>query len=65
MYLYNKDTDSLRLISISISGGQSTGSSKYPSISKDGTTIAYVSSASDIISEDSNSSYDLFKVRVR
>ena len=49
VYLWDKTTEQLKLISKSISGTTANGESYEPVISGDGNTIAYTSNASDIV----------------
>lgn len=49
IYLWDKTTEQLTLISKSISGTTANGESYEPVISGDGSTIAYTSNASDIV----------------
>ena len=58
IYMYIKSSNSIRLLS------GTSGSAKNPVISGDGSTVAYVSTAS-LDQSDSNGSYDIYKVRVR
>lgn len=54
IYLRDRETGSLTLVSIGLSGAAGSGVSTSPSISADGRFIAFVSSASDLVPEASN-----------
>lgn len=47
-------------VSVSSSGAQSSGWSEFPSISADGTTVVYDSTATDLVSGDTNDAADIF-----
>jgi Tol biopolymer transport system component len=47
-------------VSLTHSGGQSNGSSFYPSITPDGRFVAFMSSASNLVSGDTNGYWDVF-----
>jgi Tol biopolymer transport system component len=47
-------------VSVSSSGAQATGISTYPSISADGTVIAFHSTAFDLVPNDTNGALDVF-----
>ena len=52
--------DSTRLISRALDGASGNESSGGPSVSTDGTLIAYSSHASDLVAGDDNDAYDVF-----
>lgn len=65
VFLYNVSDNKMTLISKSINNSRSNGDSINPVISGNGQYIVYVSEASDIISTDTNSSFDIYKVKIK
>ena len=59
VFLYDMVLETTTLISTSTEGTPGNGPSQYPSISSDGTAIAYVSSASNLVTR-STSFWDVF-----
>ena len=49
-----------RELSVNISGGPASGSSHAPAISHDGQSVAFGSSASDLVADDTNNTTDIF-----
>lgn len=49
VFLYDRYADSVSLVSRSSNGGPANGSSNWPSISRDGRWVAYLSSATNIV----------------
>lgn len=60
IFLYDLVNETTTRVSLDSGGGQTNGSSLYPSISSDGRYIAYQSEANDIVAGDSNLSQDIF-----
>jgi Tol biopolymer transport system component len=60
VYLYDFQTESNSLISLSYSGGAANGPSDCPDISSNGRFIAYRSAATNIVPEDINGVADIF-----
>ncbi|MDB6112114.1 MAG: hypothetical protein JWR69_3864 [Pedosphaera sp.] len=60
VYLYDFQTGNNSLVSQKSLGGASSGSSDSPDVSADGRFVAYHSTATDIISTDTNGVPDLF-----
>ena len=60
IFLYDSLNDTTTLISKDISGGGTNGGSYSPSISADGRYVVYYSSASNLVTGDTNSRYDIF-----
>lgn len=60
IYLKNLETGELTLISTSTNSGMANGFSERPSISADGRYIAFDSTASDLVSGDTNNHADIF-----
>ncbi|MCY2991008.1 MAG: S8 family serine peptidase [Planctomycetota bacterium] len=56
----DRQTDTLELVSLDDHGNQANGSSSNPSISADGRFVAFTSSASNLVPEDTNGVYDVF-----
>jgi dipeptidyl aminopeptidase/acylaminoacyl peptidase len=54
VFLYDTTTGATTLVSAAVGGGPSNGASALPSISADGTKVAYHSSASDLVVVDGN-----------
>jgi Tol biopolymer transport system component len=54
VFLYDAATGATTLVSAAVGGGPSNGVSALPSISADGTKVAYHSSASDLVLVDGN-----------
>ena len=47
-------------VSVGVGGAQSNGSSEYPVITRDGRSVAFESGASNLVSGDANTSFDVF-----
>ncbi|THB69802.1 MAG: hypothetical protein D6B28_10790 [Gammaproteobacteria bacterium] len=60
VFVYDSETDTIKLASIGIGGFQGKGDSQFPSISADGTTIAYRSMAHNLVTDDINDVNDIF-----
>lgn len=61
IYLYDRDSASLSLISHSLMGDPGTGDSSFPTISADGNFVAFYSRATNFVPVDSNgTTKDLF-----
>ncbi len=60
VFVYDVETDTTTRVSVATDGTQSNGHSHSPSISADGFTIAYVSSASNLVAGDTNGWPDVF-----
>jgi len=60
IFVHDRSTGLTTLVSVSSAGVQSTGSSRFPSISKDGRFIAYNSSAPNLVANDTNDVFDIF-----
>lgn len=60
VFVYDIATKSTTLISRATDGGPGDGDSFYPSISGDGTLVAYTSYASDLVRNDPNGFSDIF-----
>jgi Tol biopolymer transport system component len=60
IYLYNTKSRTMELISNAINGSPGNGRSTSPVISTDGRNLVFVSSASDLISNDTNGLTDIF-----
>jgi len=58
--LRERESGSETLVSDSISGGEPNGISDFASLSQDGRYTAFLSSASNLVKDDSNSSDDIF-----
>ena len=53
IFLYDRDTDTTRLVSVASSGQQSDGTSITPAISDDGLVVAFASGAANLVEQDS------------
>lgn len=60
IFVYDRQTRQISLISVASDGTQGYGSSWYPSISADGRYIAFFSNASNLVSDDTNDMFDVF-----
>lgn len=60
IFVYDKQNGTMQRVSISSQGDQANGASSAPTISGDGRYIAFVSSATNLISGDTNGADDLF-----
>lgn len=60
IYLYDRQTDTSELISVSVNGEPANGGSVGAVISDNGRFVAFESNASDLISNDTNNTYDVF-----
>ncbi len=52
IFLYDRDTGATRRVSVNFFGDQGNGNSKSPTISDDGSTVAFVSAATNLIDEN-------------
>ncbi|MFN7877029.1 MAG: S8 family serine peptidase [Pirellula sp.] len=64
IFLYDREDNSIKLVSRSAMGTQSNASSLSPRLSRDGSTIVFQSLASNLVNDDNNGSNDLFTVDV-
>ena len=64
MFLYNLQTETIEMISFSLSGSQPNGISGVSSISGDGKKVVFTSFASDIVENDTNEASDCFIVDI-
>ncbi len=62
IYLYDRTTDVLKLVTKGRNGGAANDDSDAPVISKDGKRIAFESDASNLVAKDTNDSSDVFVV---
>lgn len=60
VYIYDRETMILKLISESIDGNAGNQNSSFPTISNDGRYVAFNSLASDLVPNDTNASADAF-----
>ena len=71
VYVRDRDTDNdgifdepgavlTQRVSLSSTGGEATGASDSPTISDDGTKVAFRSLAANVVSGDTNATYDIF-----
>jgi Tol biopolymer transport system component len=60
IFLYNVQTSTITRISVDSSGGQANGDSSDGAISTDGRYITYYSSATNLVSGDTNGQSDIF-----
>ena len=58
--LFDEGNDALELVSVALSGGPGNSSSDRPSLSDDGSRVAFGSWASDLVESDVNGHYDAF-----
>jgi len=64
LFVHNRETGQTKLITRNTNGGRTNGSSINPSISADGRFVAFQSQASDLVTLDQNSEYDIFYTTV-
>ena len=60
VFVYDLDTSAISRVSVNSSGTQGNGNSSTPSISADGQYVAFPSSATNLISGDTNGHVDIF-----
>ena len=60
IFYHNRNTGVTKLVSVSSSGIQSNGDSFHAVISADGSTVAYMSRASDLVAGDNDGFADIF-----
>jgi Tol biopolymer transport system component len=60
VFVYDRDTDSIERVSVADDGIQGNGTSSNPCISADGRFVAFQSFASNLVSEDTNGTSDVF-----
>jgi hypothetical protein len=60
IFLYNISTDTTTLISQGLAGAPADSSSSTPTISSDGTKIAFLSNADNLVANDTNQASDIF-----
>lgn len=60
IFLYDRDTRQTTLVSAGLDGEPASGASQYPSISADGTHIAFESRANNLTPGDTNGRQDVF-----
>jgi Tol biopolymer transport system component len=60
VYVYDRHTGQIQLVSISSAGEQANGYSGSPAISADGRYVAFLSDASNLVSGDTNGKTDVF-----
>ncbi len=60
VFVYDRQTHRLRLVSRSNAGVAGNGPSRFPSISADGRVVVYASVADNLVGHDTNASVDVF-----
>ena len=60
VFVHDRETGQTRRVSVSSEGVQGNFDSKNPSISADGRFVAFTSDASNLVSGDTNGTYDIF-----
>jgi len=60
IFLYDQQTHTLSLITNGLDGSPSNGNSFNPVLSEDGRWIAFESEASNLVTDDTNQSFDIF-----
>lgn len=60
IFLWTQNTGALSRMSVSTLGDQANGTSRHPALAGDGTLTAFDSYASNLVSNDTNSAYDVF-----
>ncbi len=64
VFLYNRTTHALTRVSVTAAGLQADGASRDATISADGTKVAFVSLAMNLVAADTNSNTDIFVVKL-
>lgn len=60
VFVYDRNTSTTTRVSIATDGTEGNGSASMPSISADGRYVAYHSSSSNLVANDTNGKYDVF-----
>jgi Tol biopolymer transport system component len=60
IFVHDRQTDATVRVSVSTNGTQGNSNSMYPSISEDGRFVAFESIANNLVSGDTNGSWDVF-----
>jgi Tol biopolymer transport system component len=60
VFVHDRDTRRTTRVSLSNSGEQASGVSGWPSMSADGNSVAFYSSASNLVVKDTNRDFDIF-----
>lgn len=60
VFVFDRTTRTMELISRAVDGGAANGPSSYPPVSDDGRFIAFASEASNLVAADGNSTSDIF-----
>jgi Tol biopolymer transport system component len=60
IFVHDRKTGLITRVSVASDGTQGNGWSRDPSISADGRYVAFASSASNLVNDDTNNSYDVF-----
>lgn len=60
IFVKDRATGAIEIVSISASGGQGDSNSNYPSMSADGRYVAFYSTASNLVADDTNGAGDIF-----
>lgn len=64
VFVHNRQSGETTRVSVATSGIEGNSSSEWPTISSDGRYVAFESSASNLVSGDTNSAFDIFVVDV-
>jgi Tol biopolymer transport system component len=60
VFVYDRQTDAIRRVSVNATGTEGNGSSVFPSISADGRYVAFYSFARNLVTPHTGSYYDIF-----
>jgi len=60
IFVFDRQTDLAERVSVASGGVQANGDSSFPSISADGHYVAFVSDATNLVSDDTNGKRDIF-----
>jgi Tol biopolymer transport system component len=60
IFVYDRQTDTVRRVSVATGGAQANGDSRSPVISADGKCVAFLSRATNLVSGDTNGKWDVF-----
>jgi Tol biopolymer transport system component len=60
IFVFDRDSGAIRRVNVDAAGAEANGGSFVPSLSGDGTFVAFDSSASNLVAGDSNAATDIF-----
>ena len=60
VFVYDRQADTVRRVSVATGGAQADGDSRSPAISADGKCVAFLSRATNLVTGDTNGKWDVF-----